>query len=251
MPPLYCKPSENVAPNATWAVTAGAANALYPVDNVKNLDPSNPTKSTGTSYTIRATFGAAQVIKVAQFVMHNLGGRTITITNNSGLNTTLIPAADYADGFPEFAWKDLRGLSNSATQWTFAITVAAGIVHLGELVLWQEARFLPLLWELEHGPRRLAHKNVTDWGYEHYYDRGIRERVVSAKLIDGDYRNALLELEADAHGCVKQFPMILEDTTQESYWVRFAKDEFFVGRDAPNISPMTFQVQETGLGLAP
>jgi hypothetical protein len=251
MPPYFCKPSENVAPNATWAVTVGGANPLYPVTNVYNLDPANPTKSTGLTYTIRATFAGAQTIKVVQFLMHNLAGTSIAITNNGGLSTTLTPAANYGDGFPEFSWKDLRdNANNSATIWTFAMTVASGIVQLGEIVLWEDATLFPLKWELSHGPNRLAHRNVTDWGYEHYYDRGIRERTIDGDIL-GTYWELLLELEADAHGCVKQFPVILEDDTQESYWVRFTKDSLAIQRLAPLAAKIRVELQETGLGLAP
>lgn len=252
MPPLYCRPSENVAANATWSVIAGAANAEFPVTKVNNRDPSDPTKSTGTAYTVRATFGSPQQIEVVQFVMHNLAGRTITITNNSGLNTTLVVPANWLDGFPVFAWKDLRDNgSNTATQWTFAVTVAAGIVHIGEIALWSTARFLPILWGAKFGPRRLNHKNVTDWGYEHYYDRGIRERTLEGSIIAGEYLADLFALEADAHGCVKQFPFIKDELETDSYWVRFAGDTLVAGQDAPLITPAPFNVQETGLGLVP
>jgi len=252
MPPLYCRPSQNVAPNATWSVTAGAADALYPVTKVNNRDPADPTKSTGAAYTIRATFASAQTIEVVQFLMHNLGTRTITITNNAGLNTTLIPAANYRDGYPEFSWLDLRdNVNNSASQWTFAMTVASGIVHVGEIVLWEEARFLPLLVTARHGARRLSHTNVTDWGYEHLYNRAIRERTLDAKLIDAAYRDEMFELEADAVGRYKQWPLILYEESQDSYWVRFVEDLFDASWDAPTISDMKFTVQETGMGLAP
>lgn len=252
MPPLYCKPSENVAADAAWTVVSGAANSEFPVTKVNNRDPADPTKSTGNGYAIRATFASAQQIEVIQFLMHNLGGTTITLTNNAGLNTTLVVPANTSDEFPVFAWKDLRDdPNNSATQWTFTMTVATGIIHVGEIALWETARFMPILWGAKFGPRRLSHENKTDWGYQHFYDRGIRERTLDGSLIDGDYLDAMLDLEADAHGRVKQWPFIKDEEETDSYWVRFAEDKFTAGKDAPRIAPMDFKVEETGLGLAP
>jgi hypothetical protein len=252
MPPCYCRPSYNASRWATWDVTAGTEDMNYPMTNAGNQDPSNPAKSVGTVLTARATFATAQPIAIAQFVMHNLAGRLITISNSAGLVASLTPGPNTRDGFPEFSWVDLRNFaSNSGTWWTFAMTVSTGVVHVGEIVLWTEVNFLPLLWKVQHGPRRLAHRNVTDWGYEHYYDRGIRERVIEGNIIDGDYRQAILDLEADAHGCVKQWPLILEDDARDSYWVRFQEDELMTGRDAPRITRISFDVHETGLGLAP
>ena len=60
---LYARPSDSILSTATVSLPVGTPNSSYPLVNLYDGRPDKPTKTTGTTATIRAVFGGATIIK--------------------------------------------------------------------------------------------------------------------------------------------------------------------------------------------
>jgi hypothetical protein len=246
---LYARPSDLLTP--TWSLTAGSAEALYPVTNLGDGKPYKPFKATSGTATMRATFGGATTLQAIALVSHNLAGVTVSITNGAGLSTTLAVPADTDDDLSVTAWKDLRGLSNpSSTTWNLAVSGASANVAVGEVLLIETVRTLNTTWGLVHGVEYPIDEQKTEMDVPLIYELGVRNRTLRADLLLESDREAMFALAADARGRARAWWLVLDDTENDAMYVRFVKSAFDVTRESPRVSPMSVDVEEIGLGPA-
>lgn len=250
---IYARPSDNKTPSATLSLTAGAEDAAYPLTNLDDLRPDVVFKATGTSCTIRATFGSSQALQAIGLINHNLHGLTITVTNNGGMSPqSLIVPAVGDDALPINPWLDLRGVgSASGTQWNLAITGAAANVAIGELLLIATVRTMPIRWGVDVDERQPVILHRTDYHVPLKYGLGLRYRYFTGEVNRETERSAMTALFRDARGCLKPWWFVLEDTVNDAKYVQFdEKSSFRLQRAGPSHTPMTITLEEVCAGLA-
>jgi hypothetical protein len=251
----YARPSENVAPNATPSLTAGTANAAFPLANLIDLNPAKPFKATGTSATIRFTFGGSQTIKAIVIVTHNLVGATVALTNNGGMASQAIAIpANAEDGHSVNPFKDLSLVaSNAGTQWDLAITGAANPIAIGEILLLSEWRTLTpnVDWGIDDVDIHPAIVHRTDGGVRLVYDRGVRWRELDGLItgVTDAQRALLLALARDARNHVKNWPFVLDPLVNDARFLHFADERVGFKLEHLDSSPFIVRLQEESRGL--
>ena len=248
---LYGKYSDNVCPSATLSLTVGAANASYPLTNLQDLKPNTPFKATGTSATIRATFGAGKALQAVGLVWHNLYGLTITVTNNAAMaSQSLVVPAVSDDGLPVNPWLDLRTVTTSATQWNFEITGAAANIAIGELILIETVRTMPIRWGVEVVERHPAIVHRTDYHVPLIYGMGVRYRVLTGDITRASELAALKALHRDARGTRYPWWFVLDSDVNDAMFVHFDDASEWAHQREYNQSPSSVTIEEVCPGLA-
>lgn len=184
---LYCRLSDLIIPSATLSVTAGAADAGYPVTNLQDKNPAKPFKATGTAVTVRATYGSPVTARVTSLGPHNLVGASVSITNNAGtpLNQAIAIPANTLGGFSVDPFKDFSALTSSlsATQWNLVISGASANVAIGEWHLGVEARILEILLGAEDAVRYGTTVHPTSMGGKLKSRRGWALRRFKGRIL--------------------------------------------------------------------
>lgn len=233
---LYCRPSDLIIPSATLSVTSGTADSGYPVTNLQNRNPAKPFKATGTSVTVRATYGAPVTARAVSFGPHNLVGATVSLTNNnaSPLNRSITVPANALNGLSVDPFDDFSAVTGSlaATQWNLVISGASANVAIGEWHLALELRILRIL--IASGfPESLIHGNTihpTSMGGKLKSNRGwaVRRftgRVLVNRLTLAQDLATLRALAEDARGQYGQFLLIPDSAKNDALYVDLNVDE--------------------------
>jgi len=249
----YTRAGDDVAPNATWSVTAGAAATGYPPANVGNRNPAKPFKATGTSATLRATFGASQVLVAVALINHNLAGATqVKITSGSGLDQ-VIPIPANSGGFCvnpilDFSAAD-AGQRTSTTFDLVMTTGALGNVAVGEVLLLTAIRDLPWNWGLTIRPKRLVTRaGQTFGGTSLQYNKRVRVHVVSG-VIDLQTEEAATRLhEEEAQGEIVPWLIWPERVVNQVYYVQFLPGTFAWTPASPGSTTMPIDAEEVSAG---
>ena len=247
---FYCRPSDIVTDAATVALTSGTENAAFPLTNLYDLNPAKVFKATGTSCTIRLTYGAAQALQAIALIMHNLVGASVTVTNNGGMATqTIVIPANAEDGLSVDPFLDLRPVANaSATQWNIVITGAAANVAIGELLAVETLRDMEVGRELRRGDVIPQRMNVTASGVKLIYPLGVRLHRISAITILESLRSDLLALWHGALGMRHGFLVIPDLNVNVAYFMRFAADDFPWVHTTDEMTDMTIALEDVGRG---
>lgn len=220
----YCRPADNLAPNATLSLTAGVEDAAFPLTNLQDRKAKTVFKSTGTGATIRSTFGSPVTLEGIALHFHKLAGATVTVTNAAGFNRALTIPANTADGHCLDPWDDYRGLANRTSNvWDVAITGAATVVAIGELVWIQTLREL----ELDRGAvTDEDHPAVVHAGDYHpvigVYRLGSRVRAFRAHITPQTSADDLLTLHRGATGPLLPFTLIPDSTVNDALFGHLA-----------------------------
>lgn len=229
---LICLPSSIVTANATLSLTAGTANAAFPLDNLKDGNPAKPFKATGTSCTIRATFGGSTTLRGIAFGPHNLAGATVAISNNGGMGSTSFPIpANREDGLSTDPF--LQFTASSATQWTITITGAAANVAIGELYLIVSFQTIELLLGAQEAE---AHKTIahqTDYGNKTVLWLGVSQRRVRGTVQLNNNIATYLSQARDARGQTRPFILIMNAVVNDAMCVDLTTDERTVTWQTP------------------
>lgn len=251
-PSAYCRPGDDVAPNATWSIVSGTADAAYPESNVANRNPAVPFKATGTSATIRATFGASQVLVGVALINHNLAGATVSITSGSGLSQS-IPIAANSGGQCTNAILDFSAASlgqRTSTQFNIVVSGAVlGNVAIGEVLLLTAIRDLEWLWGLRVQPKRLYVRAGKTFGAtDLQYNKRIRIRVVSAQTEAQAVEAEMRTLEEEAQG--EGFPWVIwyERAVNECLYVKFAPGTFSWSPQSTGFTQIPIEAEEVSSG---
>lgn len=248
---LYCFPSDirtDQASSVIWQ--AGLADANYPVANVKDRRADTVAKVTGANGTLRATFAAPQALEGV--VLVNTNATAAVVTNGSGLNQAFSIPALPMDNLRLDPWLDLRSIllaTRTSTQWDIALT-GPGPTSIGELLLVQTWRTIPLLWGLTEKEMHRAEILTTDYGVRRKWAKGVRQRSVVGRIIAEENRAEITALVRDARGPVRNFALILEETVNDALYVDLTVEEVSWTRDAPLASTweLTFTEQQKGMG---
>lgn len=251
-PQAYTRPGDDVAPNATWSVTSGAAAAGYPVANVATRNPAKPFKATGTSATIRATFGSAQVLVGVALINHNLAGATeVKITSGTGLDQ-VIAIGPNAGGQHTPAILDFSAAaSGQRTSTTFDVVMTGGVlgnVALGEVVLLTAIRDLTWIWGFTARPKRLVKRQTTFGGTHLQYNKRIRVVTFSGQTDLQSEEAAMRVLEDEAQGEV--FPWLLwpDRTVNHVHYVQFVPGTFSWSPQSFGFTTIPIEAEELSMG---
>ncbi len=214
----YCRPADNLATTASVSLTAGTAAAAFPLANVKDLLAHSVFKATGTSCTIRFTWGSPVTPEAISIHFHNLAGATVTISNGAGFSNGLPIPANTADGHCLDPWEDYRGLANrNSTTWDVAITGASANVAIGEIVIWGTVREA----ELDRGA--VSEEDQVSIVHEgdyhpriHCYRLGTRVRAFSDHITPLTTASDLLTLSRGAKGPLLPFALVPDSTVNDA-----------------------------------
>lgn len=230
---LYALPTDIVTAAATLSLTAGAANAAFPLTNLQDGNPAKPFKATGTSCTIRATFGGATTLRGISFGPHNLAGATVAISNNGGMGSTAIPIpANREDGLSVNPF--LQFTPSAATQWSLAISGAAANVAIGELQLIVQFHAIELLLGAQESEKHQTIVNVTDYGVKLKSWLGVAQRRVHGTvLLDSDIAT-FLTLIRSAKGQYSNLLLAMDADVNDAMLVDLMTDERSVSWITPN-----------------
>ena len=249
----YARPGDDVAPNATWSVTSGAAASGYPASNLGNRNPAKPFKATGTSVTVRATFGAAQTLVGVALINHNLAGAaSVAIQSGTGLNQAIAVAANSGGQCTNPVLDFSSASSGQRTSTTFDIVISTGVlgnIAIGEVLLLTSIRDLAWLWGLTFRPKRVVKRaGKTAGGTALQYNKRIRVRIVSAKVDAQTEEAAMRTLEEESQGEV--FPWFLwpDRTVNEALYVMFAPGTFGWTPTSLGFTDMPLELEEVASG---
>ena len=103
---------------------------------------------------------------------------------------------------------------------------------------------------MEHGFDYPIIEHQTAYGVPRIFKKGVRERPLTAEVNRESQRDVLFGLAQDAEGRAEAWPFVLDDTVNDSMFVRFADTKFTAKRESP-LSPMRVVIEEIGLGQAP
>lgn len=246
-PGLYSLYSDVLTPLATWTWQAGTPDANYPIANIKDGRPDTTAQVTGASGTARATFGASKTLQGV--VIANTNASAISIQNGAGLNVSVSIIATPLDSARFDPWKDLRGVANtSSTTWDIVLT-GPGPTIVGEVLLVQTWREIPILWGLKIRERHGGGLLETDYGTRNKWIKGVRQRQVVSDLIDGAYDSAMLDLIRDCHGMVRNFPLILDEAVSDAMYVDLTEETFEYTKVESGVTSrqLTFTEQQKGI----
>lgn len=248
---LYCRPSDIPTSTATITLTAGAANAAYPLVNAYDKNPAKPFKATGTGCTIRFVWSVAQTLEAFAIITHNLVGASVTLTNNAGLSQSFgtIPS-DAEDGLSVDPWLDLRSLINAtATQWNLVITGASANVAIGEVLPIASLRDLLVLPKPEEAEDMPAIQHEATRDSTLVYALGVRRRRFLGQLLDEQDRLDVLSLRRDALGVSKGFAFMPDEDENECLFMQFRDPSVSWQRWTPEVADaMTIDLWEVGRG---
>jgi hypothetical protein len=124
-------------------------------------------------------------------------------------------------------------------------------VGLGELLLVQTLRTLPIKWGLTEEDEHRTSTQKTDYGTRLIYGMGVRQRHISGELVlltDAD-RAALTSLVRDARS---QFPflLVLNSSVNDALYVEIDGDASDIVRAYPTLSTAQIDFVEQQKGLA-
>lgn len=248
----YCRPADNIAPNATWSVVSGTANSAYPVGNVGNRNPGRPFKATGTSVRIRATFGSPQILLGVALFNHNLAGASsVAILSGASLNQA-IPIAPNQGVFCTPPILDFSAaLLAQRTSTTFDIDVAGGVlgnIAIGEVALLTAIRDLRWVYGLRMKPKRLVTRQSTFGGTHLQYNKRIRILTASGRVELQTEEAAMRLLEEEAQGEVQPWVLWPERAVNHACFVKFLPGTFEWSPKSFGSTEMPIEVEEVSSG---
>lgn len=227
--PLYCRPSDILTDAATVSVVAGATATDYPVANISDRKAHSVAKSTGTGITYRAVFGVAKSIDAVALI--NTNATAVQLTNSAGLNVAIPIPTTPEDGLNIDPWIDLRAVANtSSTTWNIALTGPTGVA-LGEWLLVDTLRSIPVLWKgLEEEERHATIVHETDYGVRLRLGLGVRQRIKRGRLVRESFRPDLLSLRRDARGVLRSCLLLIDPSQNDALYGDLTTDTQTVER---------------------
>jgi hypothetical protein len=242
-----------ITSTATLSLTAGAADASFPLSNLASgTRPDLVFKSTGATCTIRATFGGATTVQAVGIANHNRPGTNVTLTSSAGLNTTLALPADAEDGQCTKGWKDLTGISGSTglTTLDVAIPTGSGNAAIGGLAIVTTLSTMDITWGVTHADMFPIIEHRTEYDVSLIYDLGIRYRLFSAMVKRESERAAITSLHRTVKGRVTPFFFVLDHAINDWAPVRFKEMALPWERVTPLNSNAEIELEEVSSGLA-
>lgn len=226
--------------------------AEYVVTNLGLILPFDPKpwKADAGTATARLTTSGSKTARAVFIAGHNLGGVTVSLASGAGLSTTLAVPADTLDGLSVIAVKDLQGLSG-LTSTTFDVVISGHSENVAIVaVLWLATlREWDIRWGLKKGKRYPDDRVVTDKEVASTLESGVRSRTLVGQVVTEEQRLAMEQLFADARGRSRIWGALDVDGP-EGWLLNFSADTFEAELADENLTPMTIEALETGLGPA-
>lgn len=249
----YWRPSDDLAPSATWSLTAGTAVAGYGPSRVANRNPAQAFKATGTSATLRATFSGDVVLVGVGIANHNLAGASsVVITSADGLNEaiSILPnvGGQRQDTLLDFSAASLAQRTSNIFDVAVTSTVL-GNVAIGEILLLAAIRDLRWSWGLKIKPRRHVIRAGQTFGATRLqYNKRILVHDAIGQVDLQTEEAAMLALEAEAEGEIHPWGLWPDVTTPRFHYVQFAPDTFERLFASPGMTTMPIVVHELSAG---
>jgi len=241
-----------VTSTATLSLTAGSADASFPLSNLNGTRPDSVFKATGATCTIRATFGGATTVQAVSILNHNRPSTSVTLSSSAGLSSALSLPANTEDGQCVKGWKDLTGVSGSTglTTLDFAIPTGSGNAAIGGLVIVTSLGTMDITWGVEHGDIHPLIEHRTEYDVSLVYDRGVRYRTFTGRVKKESERSAITALHRTCKGRVTPFFFVPEHDVNDAMLVRFKATALPWTRTNPRISEASIDLEEVSAGLA-
>lgn len=260
---LYDLPTDQVA--GTWSKTGGTINALYPLTNLVDGDPSNPAWFTANPTRLICDHTSAVRLDLVSFIHCNFPAAYAPVVargaavGTAAVSATVVcpgPSADLVPSNPFVDLTALTGYGNYRYTW-IDLPSTATLLSLGEIRLTGTKR--EALQHLGFNAHlREAHpllERRTDADTQIGYSRGTRARWVQGTVRTDATGFARLQAWWRAsRGRLSPFLLILDATSNEALWVRW-------GVNAPQvfdqvvlfegIFDLELEWEEVGRGLRP
>ncbi len=232
---LYTHPADNILANATLTLPTGVAATGYPLTNIRDGDPANPFKCTGTSIRIVMDFGAPVSLGLVSLVHHNFDqalnvrwqGHTADAWGAPDIDLAVtIPATD-EDGFIDNPYLDCTGQA-AKRYWSVANLAANSVnVILGELYVSALTR-TPVYnyhWGAKERERRRGEQHLTAYDVRFRYDRGVRRRELIGETMQTDAGFAQLRAWVRACRGSTRSMLLVPDPAINSAWLAHWTEE--------------------------
>lgn len=266
---IYDLPADKVT--GTWTHD-GVASSIYPIANIDDDQPWNPTIFTTNPSYILIDHTTAKRMDIISFIHCNFDlGAVIRVQRNAldvwGAPTqdvVVVIAGPSEDAFPANPYTDLSvaaGYSTGGFRYT-RIKIVSGqssLLSLGLIRLTKTKRQTEVNVlqgsGLKQNEKHPIIEASTDGDVVLGYSRGTRARTITAEM--WATANAFSDLRSSWRSCRGRktpFLLIFEPTVNEATFVKWglSSDAFFARtRDFPGLSAMTLDWEEIGRGLAP
>jgi hypothetical protein len=200
----------------------------FPVAWSLKEDPEEVAKVTTVAgaATHRLTFGAPVSLAGLLYFNTNLGGLTVTLTNNAGMTAQTFAVPDTEDGLQQNVLFNLEGVANaSATQWNLVITGAGAVVGIGRVITvtaaagWLKPR-VRWQYEIEEVFPDIEHRNSHKKRFVE--EIPVRVRMFSCEADWAEDRNMLRSHRRATHGAARSFPLVPdEDDAADVFLVQY------------------------------
>lgn len=265
---IYDLPSDKVT--GTWSQVGGTVNPLYPLTNLDDGKPWNPTVFTVNPTSIVIDFGSAKRVDLVSFLHVNFDlGAVIHVQMNAS-NSWGSPTVDVAvgiagpteDAMPAQPFVDLTvatGYTTSGLRY-LRIQIVSGQVSLlsiGMIRLTSIRRQLAIgvQWGGKDKELHPVIERLTDAGVQMGYSRGTRARVLTSHLQTTDTGFAELQSASRATGGrLRPFLLIYDPTINEARWVKWGPTSGLAFERVLtflNLDDLELDWEEVGRGLAP
>jgi hypothetical protein len=259
---LYDLVSDRIT--GTWSMTGGAVNPLYPLTNIDDGAPSNPVIFTTNPTRLICDHGTTVRLDLVSFIHCNFpAGYVPVVARGSAVGTALVSApvtcpGPSEDGVPGNPFVDLTTKTGYGNyRYTWIDLPATGLLSLGHIRLTRIKREAPQhLGFNAHTVEKHPHiENATDADVQLGYSRGTRARFVKGTIRTTEAGFAQLQTWwRESRGRLYPFLLILDDTANESMWVKWGATADVVF-DRTILFEEIFDVdvawEEVGRGLRP
>lgn len=247
---LFARNTDILSYGATWSLTAGTANSSFPLTNLNLVDPGSVSKLTGTSGTYRGTITSTAIQAIA-IINCNLGGLTLTVTNNNSMaSQNLVVPAAASDGLSLNAWIDLRAVTTAATQWNIAVPTNGANVAIGKILLIADVDDYQFRtrWRLKETKPAIVQRASRGqaWGYP----VGTRYRTASLDFIYESQRAAYTTLRRLSVGPSQPCVFMPTSTGTDVVYAWFPNDNWEHERVVTLATAWSDVIEELNPGVA-
>lgn len=272
---LYDLPTDKQT--GTWSQTAGTVNSVYPLTNIDDDKPWNPTVFTVNPTSLTIDFATAKRVDVVAFIHCNFDASAVIHVQMNATNTwatptvdgTLVVAGAAEDSMPANPFIDLTAVSGYSTGGFryLNIKIVSGQVSLlsfGNVRISGRKRTLTGFTSSTPRDRAFGAGDAeshpvmdrpTDAGAQLGYSRGTRARFVSGSIVCNDSGFADMQTwTRSARGRFKPFVLIPDSTTNEALFAKWGNGSDWLFQRtilSRGIHEVPVEWEEVGRGLAP
>jgi hypothetical protein len=274
---LYDLPTDKQT--GTWAQTGGTVNAVYPLTNIDDDKPWNPTVFTVNPTSLTIDFATAKRVDVVSFIHVKFDAAAVIHVQMNATNTWATPTVDGTlvvvgpaeDSMPANPFIDLTAVSGYSTGGFryLNIKIVSGqssLLSFGNVRISGRKRTIT---GFTSTPRNRASgggdaeshpvmERPTDAGAQLGYSRGTRARWVNGSIRCND--TGFSDLLTWTRSCLGRFKpslLIPDSSVNEAYFVKWgASADYILQRQTLQTTPTSVHDvpvnwEEVGRGLAP